>query len=112
MEEDGHPKVIPPSGRVPGQHLVAAPILKRRRRRNREENMRNRSILGVSSAREIYRRKGGTRDPGGSLARLPLAAPPGRLEPWWWLSGPTLVFEEASGALIFCIIFPEFFGHF
>ena len=33
----GLSEVIPPSNRVPGQHLLAAPILKRRRWRNREE---------------------------------------------------------------------------
>src|SRR3954463_7381977 len=30
------PEVNPPSGRVPGQRLLTAPILKRRRRRNKE----------------------------------------------------------------------------
>src|SRR3954469_21717732 len=69
------PEVVPPSGRVPGQLLLAAPILKWRRRRYREENGNKRSILGVSSARAKYRRRGAprgaTRDPGGSLAHLP-----------------------------------------
>ena len=31
------PEVNPPSGRVPGQGLLAAPILKRRQRQNRGE---------------------------------------------------------------------------
>src|SRR4051812_37451394 len=74
------------------------------------------SILGVSSARAKYRRRGAprgsTRDPEGSLARLPLAMPPGRLGPWWWPSGPTWAFREASGALIFYLIFLECFGYF
>src|SRR3954463_6362024 len=78
MAMEGLPEVVPPSGRVPGKLLLAAPILKRRRRRYREENGNKRSILGVSSARAKYRRRGAprgpTRDPGGSLVRLP----PGR----------------------------------
>ena len=37
MEMEGLLEVIPPSGRVPGQRLLAAPILKRRQRRNSEE---------------------------------------------------------------------------
>src|ERR1043165_3858778 len=76
MGVDGLPEVVPPSGRVPGQLLLSAPILKRRRRRYREEIGKKTSILGVSSARAIYRRRGAprgsTRDPGGSLAHLPL----------------------------------------
>src|SRR3954462_5780659 len=53
----------------PGQFLLAAPILKRRRRRYREENGNRRSILGVSSACTKYRPKGALRgatgQPGG-----------------------------------------------
>src|SRR4051812_1852020 len=93
MAMDGLPEGVPPSGRVPGQLLLAAPILKQRRQRYKEENGNKRSMLGVSSTRDKYRRRGAprgpTRDPEGSLARLPLAAPPGRLGPWWWPSGPT-----------------------
>ena len=37
MEMEGLPEVVPPSSRVPGQRLLAASILKRRRRRYREE---------------------------------------------------------------------------
>src|SRR3954469_4282713 len=47
MAMDGLPKGVPPSGRVPGQLLQAAPILKWRWRRYREENGNSRSILGV-----------------------------------------------------------------
>ena len=36
MQMEGLPEVNPPSGRVPGQGLLTAPILKQRRRRNRE----------------------------------------------------------------------------
>src|SRR3954467_12067807 len=71
MAMEGLPEVVPPSGRVPGQLLLAAPVLKRRRRRYREKMGKRTSILGVSSARAKYRRRGSTRDPGGSLARLP-----------------------------------------
>src|SRR3954467_13830571 len=69
MEVDGLPEGVPPSGRVPGQLLLEAPILKRRRRRYREENCNSRSILGVSSAGTKYRPKGAPRgatgQPGG-----------------------------------------------
>ena len=75
MAMEGLSEVVPPFGRVPGQLLLAPPILKWRRRRYREEFGNKRSILGVSSARAKYRRKraprGATRDPEGSLARIP-----------------------------------------
>src|SRR3954468_21033660 len=78
MAMEGLPEVVPPSGRVLGQLLLAAPILKRRRGRDREEMGKGTSILGVSSARAKYRRRGAprgsTRDPGGSLARTPRRA--------------------------------------
>src|SRR4051812_1479395 len=60
------PEVVPPTGRVPGQLLLAAPILKRRRRRYTEDNGNSRSILGVSSAGAKYRPKGAPRGPRGS----------------------------------------------
>src|SRR3954470_23788086 len=73
MGVDGLPEVVPPSGRVTGQLLPAAPILKRRRRWYREETGKRTSILGVSSVRAIYIQReaarGSTREPGGSLAR-------------------------------------------
>src|SRR4051812_34728093 len=110
------PEVVPPSGRVPGQLLLAAPILKRRRRRYREEFGNNRSILGVSSAGAKYRPKGAprgaTRQPGGQVARPRGAAPGTLLGPWWVHSLPPLVIPEASGTLIFYIIFLEFLEHF
>src|SRR3954468_7162388 len=75
---DGLPEGVPPSGRVPGQLPLAAPILKWRRRWYREENGNRRSILGVSSAGTKYRPKGAPRgatgQPGGCLAR-PRAGP-------------------------------------
>src|SRR3954468_19099693 len=75
MEMEGLPEVVPPSGRVPGQRLLAAPILKRRRR-YREEIRKKTSILGVSSVREKYRRRGvargSTREPGAPWRGQPL----------------------------------------
>src|SRR3954468_11724937 len=73
MAMDGLPEGVPPSGRVPGQLLQAAPILKRRWRRNREVLAKKGSVLGVSTPRGKYRRRGvsrgPTRKPGGLLAR-------------------------------------------
>src|ERR1043165_1612328 len=72
MAMDGLPEGVPPSGKVPGQLLLAALIFKRRRRRYREKNGNSRSILGVSSAGAKYRPKGAsrgaTRQPGGQVA--------------------------------------------
>src|SRR4051812_9637739 len=72
---DGLPEGVPPSGRVPEQLLQAAPILKRQRRRYRGEIGNKGFVLGVSSARGKYRRRGApggpTRKPGGG----PLARP-------------------------------------
>src|SRR3954467_6254347 len=58
MAMDGLPEGVPPFGRVTGQLLQAAPILKRRRRRYRGEFAEKRSILGVSTPRTKYRRRG------------------------------------------------------
>src|ERR1041384_1465276 len=73
MAIDGFPEGVPPSGRVPEQLLQAAPILKRRRRRDREEFAENRSLLGVSTPRAKDRRRGApggaTGQPGGCPAR-------------------------------------------
>src|SRR4051812_48288687 len=72
MEMEGLPEVNPPSGRVSGQRLLAAPILKRRRR-NREEIGKGGSLPRVSSSGAKYRRKGaargGTRGPGAPWMR-------------------------------------------
>ena len=116
MAMDGLPEGVPPSDRVPGQLLLAAPILKRRRRWYREENGKSRSILGVSSSGGKYRRRGHREGPQGSQEApwrgLGWAAPGTLLESLWWPPSPPLVIPEASGMLIFYIIFPKFIGHF
>src|ERR1041385_5870329 len=89
MAMDGLPEGVPPSGRVPGQLLLAAPIFKRRRRRYREENGNSRSILGVSSAGTKYRPKGAPRGPQGSQEGARRALGLGRArDPPWALVGP------------------------
>src|SRR3954467_11125686 len=73
MAMDGLPEGVPPSGRVSGQLLQTAPILKWRWRRYREENGNSTSILGISSSGGKYRRRGAPRGsigkPEGLLAR-------------------------------------------
>src|ERR1043165_4412233 len=66
MAMDGLPEGVSPSGRVPEQLLQAASILKRRRRRNREEFAKKGSVFGVSTPRGKYRRRGRRGDPQGS----------------------------------------------
>src|SRR4051812_39015230 len=61
MAMEGLSEVIPPSGRVPGQRLLAALILKRRWRRYREEIGKRTSILGISSSGGKYRQRGAVR---------------------------------------------------
>src|ERR1041385_4181062 len=63
MAMDGLPEGVPPSSRVLEQLLQAAPILKRRRPRYRGEFAENRSILGVSTPRDKYWRRGCLGDP-------------------------------------------------
>ena len=73
MAMDGLPKGVSPSGRVPEQLLQAAPILKRRRRRNREGFAKKGFRPGVSDPRGKYRRReesgGHPGQPGGPLER-------------------------------------------
>src|SRR3954469_25835795 len=107
MAMDSLPEWVPPPGRVPGQLLQAAPILKRRRRRYRGEFAKVRSILGVSTPMDKYRRRGHRGDPPVSQEgpwRGPGgAAPPALLAGWGWPSSAPLVIPEASVALIFYI---------
>ena len=89
----GLPKGVPPFGRVPGQLLLAAPILKRRWRRYREENGNSRSILGVSSAGTKYRPKGAPRGPTGQPRGCPARPRVGRRQGPFWspCGGPPLL---------------------
>src|SRR3954468_2857307 len=66
MAVDGLLEGVPPFGRVPGQLLQAAPILKRRWRWYREENGNSRSILGVSSVGTNIGQRGHRGGPHGS----------------------------------------------
>src|SRR4051812_13772932 len=87
MEMEGLPEVIPPSGRVPEQLLLAAPILKRRWRRYREDIGKKTYIFGISSMR-CYIGEGG--QPRG---------PPGAQTPPW--CGQALgCASRASGCLV------------
>src|SRR4051812_9840699 len=116
MSMDGLSEGVSPSGRVPEQLLQAAPILKRQWRQNREGFAKKGSVLGVSTPRGKYRRRGEprgpTRQPGGLLARPRVGSrrdPPGCLVV---ASLPFLVIPEGSLTLIFNIIFLEFSEHF
>src|SRR3954467_9124532 len=67
MAMEGLSKGVSPSGRVPEQLLQAAPILKWRRRRNREGFAKKGSVSKGFRTRGKYRRRGGGReDPQGS----------------------------------------------
>src|SRR3954471_18697821 len=110
MAMDGLPEVVSPSGRVSEQLLQAAPILKRRRRRNREEFAKKGSCSEGFRTRGKYRRRGEsggpTGQPGGPSGAAQGGAAPGTLlGPWWWPSFPLLVLPEGSVTLIFNIIF-------
>src|SRR4051812_39201696 len=102
------PEMNPPSGRVPGQGLLAAPIFKRRRWLNREQIVKKGFVLEGFVLRCKYRPKGArgwTREsnPPPHPGRGPTL---GRLGPWWAPSGPPLVIPEGSFALIFYIFLP------
>ena len=110
MAMEGLPEVVPPSGRVPGQRLLAAPILKRRRQRNREEIGKRGSLPRVFSSGAKYRRKGVVR----GATRGP-DAPWARPHPWprhqgaWALVGPLRLPLDYSGSFWcadFLYIFP------
>src|SRR3954465_13830848 len=112
MVMDGLREGVSPSGRVPEQLLQAGPILKRRRRRNREVLAKKGFVLGVSTSRGKYRRRGASRGPtrpsGGSLAR-PRVGP--RQHPSWLPGGGPPSFLDDSGRFRhadFLYIFPEF----
>ena len=111
------PVVILPSGRVPGRVLLVLPILEARRRWNRDEITKKGSVLEGFETRVKYMPKGGISgdlggpgapprcgQEGGRATRAPgaLVAP---LRPYFGR-------KEASGTLIFYIIFPGFFWQF
>src|ERR1043165_6727115 len=98
MAMDGLPEGISPSGRVPEQLLQAAPILKRRRRQNREGFAKKGSVLGVSTPRGKYRRKGGVGGPTGQPG-VPLARPrvgPRQAPSWVPGGGPPAPFGSSE----------------
>src|SRR4051812_33496994 len=108
MAMEGLPEVVPPSGRVPGQLLLAALILKRQRRQYREEIGKRTSILGFPPREQYIGEGGQPRGPSWSQARLWRAPAlgratraPGALGPWWVPSFPLLVIPEGSSTLIF-----------
>src|SRR3954470_8205724 len=105
MAMDCLPEGVPPPGRVPGQLLQATPILKRRRRRYKGEIAKEGSILGVSTLRGKYRRRGHREGPRGSQEGA-------WHDPGWGHTScptgclvvallPSLVIPEASVVLIF-----------
>src|SRR3954464_14725813 len=66
MAMDGLPEGVSPSGRVPEPLLQAAPILKRRRRRNREGLAKKGSVSkGFRTGGKNRQRGGGARGPTG-----------------------------------------------
>src|SRR4051812_46318275 len=104
------PEVNRPSGRVPGQDRLAAPILESRQRRNRGRYREKGSASRVFGTRGKYRRKGGTRAwtlPPDALLVRPGARPPG------WALDPLWSFFSDSVSLLntdFLYIFPGIFG--
>src|SRR3954467_299203 len=66
MAMQGLPEGVASPGRVPEQLLQAAPTSNWRRRRNRGEIAKKESVLGVSTPRGKYRRRGRRGDPPGS----------------------------------------------
>src|ERR1044071_8452609 len=97
MAMDGLLEGVSPSGRVPEQLLQAAPILKRRRRRNREGFAKKGSCLGVSTPRGTYRRRGASRGPTGQPGGCPARPRVGRA-------------RDPSGSLVVAPL--PFFGSF
>src|SRR3954462_3717991 len=97
MAMDGLLEGVPPSGRVSGQLLLAAPILKRRRR-YREENGNSRSILGVSSVGTKYRPRGAPRGATGKPGGCPARPRGGTRDPSGALVGPLPSFLGDSGS--------------
>src|SRR4051812_11284192 len=95
------PEVNPPSGRVPGQGLLAAPILESQRRRNRGEIAKKGSVLEGFGGRGKYRPKGGQGVVPGVQGGRATRAPAPLVAPLWSSFGTI----EGSFALIFFIGF-------
>ena len=87
MAMDGLPKGVSPSGRVPEQLLQVAPILKWRRRRNREEFAKKGSYLGFPP-RGVNIGEGGIEGTHRAVRRVPGAAQGGAARPWLPGGGP------------------------
>ena len=110
------PVVILPSGRVPGRVLLVLPILEARRRRNRDEIAKKGSVLEGFGTRCKYMPKGASEEAWGAQApwrrglegERALWPPGGLVAPLQ----PYFGRMEASGMLIFYIIFPGFFWQF
>ena len=111
------PKVVPPSGRVPGSGFLVLLILETRRRWNRGEIAKKVSSFGGFASRRIYGQrgaaKGATRGPGVPLAR---PHPRARREGAWGPGGSPLAplgdsrsFFYADFLLGFSRIFGAFF---
>src|SRR3954465_7432971 len=116
MVEERLPVVILPSGRVPGRVLLVLPILEARRRRNRDEIAKKGSVLQGFGTRVKYMPKGGISGglggPGaprhGQEGGRATRAPGALVAPLWPYFGRV----EASGTLIFYMIFLGFFWQF
>src|ERR1043165_8545713 len=87
MGVDGLPEVIPPSGRVSGQRLLAALILKWRRQQYREEIGEKTCILGISTTGGIYRQRGAARGATGVPGALPAWPNPRARHQGTWVPG-------------------------
>src|ERR1043165_1091715 len=85
MAMDGLSEGVSPSGRVLEQLLQAAPILKWRRRRNREGFTKKGSSLEVSTPRGKYRRRGASRGPTGQPGGCPARPRVGTRQGPLWL---------------------------
>ena len=116
MVVERFPVVILPSGRVPGRVLLVLPILEARRRQNRDEIAKKGSVLEGFGTRCKYMPKGGISGGSGGPGAPP-ARPGGARAtraPGALVAPLRLYFgsREASGTLIFYIIFPGFFWQF
>ena len=104
------PEVNPHSGRVPGQGLLAAPILEARRRQNRGEIAKKGSVLEGFVTSGKYRRRGASRggpeSPGGPLAWPRVGE---RHQGAWSHGGSPLGPLRASGSFRLADFFPGIF---